>query len=51
MNREQIELIPGCPRIGNSEDDVNVFFGFDRLASQQRFRKMPLPNGIYGRCS
>src|SRR6266853_5699162 len=45
----QIKLFPGCPRIGKPENDINVFLGFNGLASQQSFGKTPLPNGIHGR--
>src|SRR5206468_12077324 len=41
----------GCPRIGKPENNINVFLGFNRLASQQSFRKSPLPNCTYGRCN
>ena len=47
----QIKSFPGCSRIGKPENDINVFLGFNRFASQQRFRKMPLPNSIHGRCN
>src|SRR6266853_2293899 len=48
---EQIKLFPGRPRIGKPENDIDVFLGFNGLASQQGFGKTPLPNGIHRRCN
>src|SRR5207245_11264778 len=47
----QTNLFLGGSRIGKPENDINIFFGFNRLASQQCLRKTPLPNCIHGCCN